>query len=188
MNKQLFSLMFRLAVVFFLLPICGCEKSEYYDDPDGQNPKETGGTEQGSASDNDDSPDDYDVDDYGNKVNEHAPSDTLTVAEFINLSDAADAFVKGYIVGDCSVSYSNADFLPPFSQPQAILLADSQGERDTGNMIAIQLKSGTNVRKHMNLVDNPKWWGRQVVFSGYRSTYLKMAGMKSISSYPTYDP
>lgn len=188
MKKQVFSLMFRLAVVFFLLPIYGCEKSEYYDAADGENEKETNGTGQGSADDNDDSPDDNDVDDYGNKGNEHAPSDTLTVAEFINLSDAADAFVKGYIVGDCSVSYSNADFLPPFLQPQAILLADSQGERDTGKMVAIQLKSGTNVRKHMNLVDNPKWWGRQVVFSGYRSTYLKMAGMKSISSYPTYDP
>lgn len=179
-------LSFRAAILAaLLLTLSGCEKSDYYDDPETQGQTKDDASDNDSSNDNDEGSGSEDNDDRGS---EGSSSDTLSVAEFIQLGEHGGAFVKGYIVGDCTKNSKNADFNPPFSQPQAILLADSQGERNTDNMIAIQLKSGSKVREHMNLKDHPNWWGRLVVFSGYRTSYLGMAGIKSVTSYPTYDP
>lgn len=173
-------LLFHIAIVALLMS--GCEKGDYYADPEGQEQKGD------KVSDDDGFPDDESESSDDSGGSEHSQSDTLSVSEFIMLGDNGEAYVKGYIIGDCTKNYKNADFTPPFSQPQAILLADRQDERDFSKIMAVQLKSGTKVREHMNLVDHPNWWGRLVVFSGYRTTYLGMPGMKSISAYPTYDP
>lgn len=154
------------------------------DDSDSDSDDDSG-DDNGDDSDDDTDPgndDDYNDDDSG--------EDTLTVHEFIYNSFGGAVYVKGYIIGDCTVSFSNAEFEPEFTHPQALLLADDKEERNEGNIISIQLKNGSKARSHMNLVDNPDWWGKEVVFLGYRGRYLGLTGIRGedLMAYPLYDP
>lgn len=199
MAQKPFHVLLYLAITIFLLTIAGCEKSDYYDDDTTKNNTEqvdntknnSGGSTKnnGGGSSNDDNGDGYydDNDDYGGGES-GTQSDTLTVEQFIYGDVNGGAFVKGYVIGDCTKSFKYAEFEPPFTNPQALLLADNMNERDKGNIISVQLKSGTKARAHMNLVDNPGWYGQQIVLFGYRTKYLGMVGIKDLGAYPLYNP
>ena len=107
--------------------------------------------------------------------------DIVSVKQFIEAQSLPLVNVKGYIVGDCTISFSHADFEPPFSQPQAILLADDPNEREKENIIAIRLPSGSRFRTQLNLVDHKELWHKRVLIPGYRDTYLGMVGIKDIA-------
>ncbi len=107
--------------------------------------------------------------------------DIVSVKQFIEAQSLPLVKVKGYIVGDCTTSFSHADFEPPFSQPQAILLADDPNERAKENIIAIRLPSGSRFRTQLNLVDHKELWHKRVLIPGYRDTYLGMVGIKDIA-------
>lgn len=122
-------------------------------------------------------------DDGTSSGDDGTPSTTeyLTIAEFIEGFDGKKN-IEGYIVGDCTKSMKNANFTPPFSQPQAILLADNVDERDITKIIPVQLKSGSKVRTALNLQDNPENLHKKLRFNGSYSTYMKVPGCTDISS------
>ena len=78
--------------------------------------------------------------------------------------------------------FIEANFTPPFSQPQAILLADNIDERDKAKIIPVQLKSGYKVRTLLNLQDHPENLHKKLRFTGSYGTYMKVPGCTDISS------
>lgn len=108
--------------------------------------------------------------------------DVISVTDFINKSLSGGVWVEGYIVGSCTRNISNADFTAPFSGASALLLADDPEETNTANVIAIELKSGSNIRKTANLEDHPENKGKRLKVFGYRENYLGIIGIKNISS------
>lgn len=114
-----------------------------------------------------------------------------SVSEFLTTDFSGSIWVVGYIVGDCTQNIKNANFTPPFSQHQAILLADDPNERNTDNMIAVQLNSETR-QKEYSLEAHPENQGKKrFAVCGYQTKYLGIPGMKSknsgISSMQWYD-
>lgn len=175
LNFVLLALFAMTAVVSFQ----SCEKATVGDEASAQKQE---GNDDSPASDNDDV--------FGEITNHDASkgNDTLSVAEFIEGNFDGGVFVEGYVIGDCTKSFKYAEFERPFTHEQALLIADNMDERSKGNIVAVQLKNGTNARNHMNLVDNPGWHGRKVVLFGYWGKYLGMTGLKDLGSYPLYDP
>ena len=108
--------------------------------------------------------------------------DVISVTDFINKSLSGGVWVEEYIVGSCTRNISNADFTAPFSGASALLLADDPEETNTDNVIAIELKSGSNIRKAANLEDHPENKGKRLKVFGYRENYLGIIGIKNISS------
>lgn len=104
-------------------------------------------------------------------------SKAYNVTEFINNSYSKAIWVVGYIVGDCTKSISNANFDPPFSQPQALLLADDPNEKNIENVITIQLS--TSRRNTFALAQHPENKGKRLAVFGMQTEYLKRPGMKN---------
>lgn len=109
-----------------------------------------------------------------------------TVRQFIEAKLPYQVFVHGYIVGDCTVSISNAEFQPPFSFSQAVLLADRPRCQDQDSIISVCLTTSQRARKELNLVDHPENWGRTITVFGYKEKYLGIIGIKNINNAPPY--
>lgn len=109
--------------------------------------------------------------------------DVVTVQEFIEKDINCQVFVVGYIVGDCTKSISYAEFEPPFTYPQALLIADNMNENRDYMVASVQLKSGSKWRRDLNLVDNPGLYRRKVMFFGFKEKYLGVPGIKSIDAF-----
>ena len=90
--------------------------------------------------------------------------------------------VKGYIVGACSKSISQAEWSAPFTWTQAILLADRKGERDAGKVMSVKLKS-ERMRQIFNLVEHPENQGRKLWVYGEKQTYLGISGISDVNGY-----
>lgn len=155
-------------LALLLFGVSGCEKSEYYDEATakGQEQNAGKGTPSEGSGNDDDAPD----------------SNILSVEDFINDEPTEGATVKGYIIGDCTKSFKYAEFEPPFTHEQALLIADTPDERDQDFILAIQLPGGKK-RKDLNLVDHPDHLHRKIIISGVWARYLYMAGMKEITYY-----
>lgn len=145
------------------------------DDGTDKGDKDTGGGDESgdSGSDGGDTGNDNDE-----TETQPTDNDKLTVNQFIKYNFTGQRWVTGYIVGACTKSIKNADFEPPFKYPQAILLADNPKEKYQGNVISIGLPSGSSARKQLNLVDNPKNYGKRISIFGERATYLGITGIK----------
>lgn len=120
------------------------------------------------------------VEDQDNSIHGRDLDDALSVADFI--ADAPDdgytqVYVVGYIVGACTKNIKNAEFYPPFTASQAILLADHPDEKDESKVISIKLNQG-KIRQMFNLVDNPNNFNRRAYFFGSKKVYLGITGMK----------
>lgn len=102
-------------------------------------------------------------------------------AAFAN-GQTGSVWVKGYIVGyvDGSVFESGCKFdLTGDNVSQSnILLADSKTETDYTKCIPVQLKNGTDFRSEVNLVDNPRNLGQQLVLKASLEAYFRVAGLK----------
>lgn len=100
------------------------------------------------------------------------------VTTFLNQTFNGQIWVVGYIVGDCTKSIKNANFDAPFSQPQALLLADSPDERSTDKVMSVQLSSESR-KNEFSLKANLNNKGRRLAVYGYQIDYLGILGMKS---------
>lgn len=109
--------------------------------------------------------------------------DIVTVDEFLNNDIRVQVFVEGYIVGDCTKSISNAEFQPPFTYPQALLVASRADESSRDMVMTVSLKSGSKWRAALNLVDHPENHGRRVRVFGFREIYLGVPGIKAIDAF-----
>lgn len=176
-----------MSALFFILS--GCEKSDYYDDPTETTTQKENTSSGGSKSEegntggsNDGEYDDGGYDDGGYNDEPGQRNDTLTVDEFIAANFEGGAFVEGYIIGDCTKSFKSSELAPPFTHPQAILLADDPYEQDKEHILAVELKK-KSARRDLNLVDHPEYYRRRVLIFGYPATYLHMAGLRDIGFY-----
>lgn len=108
--------------------------------------------------------------------------DTVSVSDFLTKKISGGVNVEGYIVASCVQNIKNADFDAPFKGATALLMADDPDERNTDNVISIQLKSGSKMREELNLEDHPENKGKRLRVFGYRNTYLGITGIKDIAS------
>lgn len=135
----------------------------------------TSGTEEKDIVDGNDDKDKDEPSTSGLMVgNEKAYS----VTEFLSNSYRKAVWVVGYVVGDCYKKIANADFDPPFSHPQALLLADDPNETDVDKVIAIQL--ATNRQEEFSLQSHPEnHRKKRLAVFGTQATYLGITGMKN---------
>lgn len=118
-------------------------------------------------------------------------ADPYTVAEVIakaptSTSEAVETgvWVKGYIVGNLSSgSATSAVFGVDGVSATNIIIADAASETDVNNCVPIQLSSGSDVRKAVNLKDNPTVLGYTVTFCGDIMKYCGLPGFKNITAY-----
>lgn len=108
--------------------------------------------------------------------------DIVSVNDFLTKDVNGGVYVEGYIVASCVQNIKNADFDAPFKGETALLMADDPNERNTDKVISIQLKSGSEMRKSLNLEDHPENKGKRLKVFGYRNTYLGITGIKDIAS------
>ena len=165
-----------LCFILALILTTSCEKGYYLIETDGTEDTEKTDDTEGNG----DTSDSGDTDANGGSQGEGTNVDggMFTVAQFMEMTLSGKQWVVGYVVGACTKTINNADFEPPFVDPQALLLADTYGETDRGKVITIGLPSGSKARRELNLVDHPENYGKRIAFYGEQATYLKVIGMK----------
>jgi hypothetical protein len=179
-----------LLLLFAVIAITSCEKAVLPDDGKEKNntiehvvivdstektPTPTDTTSHGEAA----SGDSVGHGDEGDGILENF----ISVDSAINLPNATSVVVKGYIVGSCSRSISNALFTVPTTYSQSVLVADKDGETNIGHVLAVCLTDRTVARKNLNLQDNPSNLHRLVIFDGTRVKYLGIPGVKGVNNY-----
>ena len=115
-------------------------------------------------------------------------TELLSIYSRVNIdSTEYDAQVAGYIVGVCDRSMENACFSPELIEASGvrsnILLADDREERNIGYCLPVELKSGTELRDRVNLIDNPEMQGRKILVIGVVQTYFGQIGLKKLNAY-----
>ena len=183
---------FFLLLTFVVLAFAGCQKTPYEEEID-EGTEQRGGTSSSDDSGSDED-EDWDDGDYDSETpyvdsdvtdgNDNSGNDDreVTVTQFINAENLSGVYVTGYIVAACYQNKKYADFKPPFEGSSAILLADDPNETDVEKTIAIQLKSGTKMRKTVNLEDHPENHKKRLRVFGYRTDYLGLKGIKDIGA------
>lgn len=187
----------------FLISFSGCEKietdneekdstshdisSDDIDKNKDDDEEEDNGTDS-PGNNNDGSVDDDKGDDEGGSNDEpddtgYHTGDIVSVSEFLKKDITCQVWVVGRIVGDCTRSKKYAEFEPPFTHSQAILIADNPNEQDIERTIPICLTTNKNMRKELNLADNPTNHNQCVAVFGFRDTYLNMCGIKHPDGY-----
>ena len=160
-----------------------CEKPNYDSEKTETEDKST----DGDSADNNDNNDHGGWNNDSNNDKDWQDGDTVNVKKFKALEADTETWVKGYIVG-CATGSSGYKYqlAAPFEYNTAILIADSKWETNYTNCAAIQLKSGSKIRKELNLVDNPGLQRRTIAVYGKKTSYLKIYGMKEIADYIVY--
>ncbi|MDE6513950.1 MAG: hypothetical protein K2L05_07195 [Muribaculaceae bacterium] len=99
-------------------------------------------------------------------------------------NNSGSAWVKGYIVGTMNSNNNyTLEVAAPFSVASNVYIADSATETNTGNMLPIQLVSGSDIRKAVNLMDNPGNLGKMLAIQGSLEKYFSQPGLKSPTAY-----
>lgn len=176
----------KIFAVFALLSLSSCEKPQGVLDEDsdektsevgtGSNPEEDG--ENGGW---------YESNPYYGK--EYQNGDTVNVMKFAHSDFEGQVWVKGYVIG-CATGSGGYSYQlsSPYMYETAILVGDSRWKRSLDNAVAIQLPSGSRIRKDLNLKSNPLLDGVTIAVKGEKTTYLKLPGMKKISAYEIVSP
>ena len=91
-------------------------------------------------------------------------------------------YIKGYIVGwvDGQVLASGANFNGQATVKTNLLIADNATETDVAKCVPVQLPNNA-VRTGLNLQDNPKYYGKQVMLYGNLEKYFGAAGVKGVT-------
>lgn len=110
-------------------------------------------------------------------------NDTCSVSLAIEKGTGWMLGVKGYIVGDCKKSSSNAEFTSPFTYTQSVLIADKKGETDTRKIMSVCLSNSIYLKREINLADNPSNYNRKLYVHGPTVKYLGFIGFKTVWDY-----
>ena len=175
-----------ITLICLTLVCLSCEKSSEQDTdtPENNNTDkkdDNNGNGDNGGWANDDKDNKNDNADY----EEWSDGEHVNVTYFINNSLNGEAiWVDGYIVG-CATSSDGYkfQFSSPFDYATSILLSDKKNETDKKHIMTIQLKSGSEYRKELNLKDNPDLYNKRISICGYKTTYLKLPGMKELLDY-----
>ena len=180
-----------ITLIFVSLVCLSCEKSSEQDtdNPDSNTPENNNTDKKDDNNGNGDNGgwanDDKDNKNDNADYEEWSDGEHVNVTYFINNSLNGEAiWVDGYIVG-CATSTDGYkfQFSSPFDYATSILLSDKKNETDKKHVMTIQLKSGSEYRKELNLKDNPELYNKRISICGYKTTYLKLPGMKELLDY-----
>lgn len=116
-------------------------------------------------------------------VGEGTEANPFTVADVIALgnTNVGPHWVKGYIVG-AIVFEKPSEYVAPFSTATALYMGDNMAERDSINLVPVQLPAG-DLRVALNLKDNPENLGKVLTIKGNLEAYFSMPGLRSPSEY-----
>lgn len=108
-----------------------------------------------------------------------------SVSQVMGLNNpGTESWVKGYIVGWVpEAKIAEAKFETPATNAANVLLAESPNETDYTKCIPIQLVSGSDIRKAVNLMDNPGNLGKEIELKGKLEKYFGVTGVKSPSEF-----
>lgn len=113
----------------------------------------------------------------------------LAVTEFLAQGTPASAvagtYLTGYIVGYINTDNNTNTYTftaDNCNNATNILLAGSASETDAANSVPVQLPAG-DVRKALNLLDNPDNFGKEVTLFGSHEAYFSANGLKSVDHY-----
>lgn len=108
-----------------------------------------------------------------------------SVSQVMGLNNpGTESWVKGYIVGWVpEAKIAEAKFETPATNAANVLLAESPNETDYTKCIPIQLVSGSDIRKAVNLMDNPGNLGKEIEIKGKLEKYFGVTGVKSPSEF-----
>lgn len=180
-----------ITLICLTLVCLSCEKSSEQDtdNPDSNTPENNNTDKKDDNNGNGDNGgwanDDKDNKNDNTDYEEWSDGEHVNVTYFINNSPNGEAiWVDGYIVG-CATSTDGYkfQFSSPFDYATSILLSDKKNETDKKHVMTIQLKSGSEYRKELNLKDNPELYNKKISICGYKTTYLKLPGMKELLDY-----
>ncbi|MCM1110092.1 MAG: DUF6359 domain-containing protein [Clostridium sp.] len=125
-------------------------------------------------------------------------SNPYTVAQVLAINPPSTAVVEegkwvtGYIVGyvDTSVKSSASDESVIFGVINGdkktytnVLIATSADETDWHKCVSVNLASGSNARKALNLGDNPTMLGQQISVKGNIRLYVGLPGVYGVTEY-----
>ncbi len=116
---------------------------------------------------------------------EEAGSYTVSEAiEAFTSGKGGPAVITGYIVGtiDGQVYSEGCKFSGTATTQTNLLIADNADETNSSNCMPVQLPSG-DVRKALNLVDNPQLYKKKVSLTGSLEKYFGVPGLKSVTKY-----
>lgn len=109
-----------------------------------------------------------------------------TVSQGIALGNpGTTSWVTGYIVGwvDGAKLAEGSKFTVPATSASNVLIADSPTETDYNKCMPVQLVSGTDIRKAVNLMDNAGNLGKKLSIEGELIAYFGVPGIKSPTDY-----
>lgn len=86
-------------------------------------------------------------------------------------------FIVGYVDGGSLANDSKFDLSGKVSASN-VLIADSKDEREPSKCIPVQLKSGSDFRAVVNLLDNPGNLGKSLALKASLEAYFTVAGLK----------
>ena len=180
-----------ITLICMALVCLSCEKSseQDMDNPDSNTPENNNTDKKDDNNGNGDNGgwanDDKDNKNDNADYEEWSDGEHVNVTYFINNSLNGEAiWVDGYIVGSAtSTDGYKFQFSSPFDYATSILLSDKKNETDKKHVMTIQLKSGSEYRKELNLKDNPELYNKKISICGYKTTYLKLPGMKELLDY-----
>ena len=180
-----------ITLICMTLVCLSCEKSSEQDtdNPDSNTPENNNTDKKDDNNGNGDNGgwanDDKDNKNDNADYEEWSDGEHVNVTYFINNSLNGEAiWVDGYIVGSAtSTDGYKFQFSSPFDYATSILLSDKKNETDKKHVMTIQLKSGSEYRKELNLKDNPELYNKKISICGYKTTYLKLPGMKELLDY-----
>lgn len=180
-----------ITLICMALVCLSCEKSSEQDtdNPDSNTPENNNTDKKDDNNGNGDNGgwanDDKDNKNDNADYEEWSDGEHVNVTYFINNSLNGEAiWVDGYIVGSATSSDGyKFQFSSPFDYATSILLSDKKNETDKKHIMTIQLKSGSEYRKELNLKDNPDLYNKKISICGYKTTYLKLPGMKELLDY-----
>lgn len=144
----------------------GCSKEYVY-----ATPEDSGNTEQTDQKDS--------------SQNSDTIPNYITVEAALEREYGEKVCVGGYIVASCSISIKNIDYTYPFEGSTAIVLADDTVSADGTLPTAIMpvcLTDWTDLRKELNLVDNPNLHNKRAILTGTITKYMYKKGLKGVMS------
>lgn len=118
---------------------------------------------------------------------EDTPYNTTQVVAMGTDANKANVWVTGYIVGwvdNASQTYAdekNSMFTLPATVATNVLISDNPDETDYTKCACVNLPNTNDIRKNVNLVDNPGNKGKQLTVFGTIRKYFNIPGVRDLT-------
>lgn len=120
---------------------------------------------------------------------EATPYNPTQVVGFGTDASMTGKWVKGYIVGwvdNSSQNFAdekNCNFSVPATVATNVLIATTPDVKDVSKCVVVNLPNTNDIRKNVNLVDNPQNLGKVCTFYGNIRKYFNIPGVRDVTVY-----